>query len=79
MADHGTLAGYMAHTSGGSTPCTACRKAKSDYQREWREKSPKYAAQLAQQGIRERALRILGQRHPVELRTIMAEIGASDG
>lgn len=79
MAEHGTYAGYVAHTAGGSTPCAACRRAAADYQREWRKRSPKRAAQVARQKVKDRALRILGQRHPTELRTIIAEIGASDG
>ena len=79
MAEHGTYAGYVAHTAGGSTPCAACRRAAADYQREWRKRSPKRAAQVARENARRRGLSILGQRHPVELQTIIAEIGASDG
>lgn len=79
MAEHGTYAAYIAHTASGSRPCAECRRAASDYQREWRQKSSKYAAQVARQKVKDRALRILGQRHPTELRTIIAEIGASDG
>ena len=44
MADCGTYAGYVAHVSAGEPTCPPCRRAASDYTREWRAKRPAEAA-----------------------------------
>ncbi len=52
-----------------------CRDAATEYQRQWRAANPEKAAQhAARQYLRQRALRILGARHAIELRKIMAEL-----
>ena len=80
MADCGTYAGYVAHLSAGEPTCPPCRRAASDYTRAWRAKRPTEAAarDKAQKALRDRALRILGQRHAAELRGIMSDLAASD-
>ena len=75
MADCGTYAGYVAHVSAGEPTCPPCRRAASDYTRAWRAKNPEaYAREKEQAKLRDRALRILGQRHPNELRGIMSDL-----
>lgn len=76
MADCGTYAGYAAHVKAGESTCHPCRRAASDYARAWRAKRPAEAAahDKAQRALKDRALRILGQRHPNELRGIMSDL-----
>ena len=75
MADCGTYAGYVAHVSGHTPTCPPCRQAASDYARERRAKNPEaYAREKEQAKLRDRALRILGQRHRGELHAIVAEL-----
>ena len=78
MADCGTYAGYVAHVKAGEPTCPPCRRAASDYTRAWRAKRPAEAAarEKAQKALRDRALRILGQRHRGELQAIMGELRA---
>ena len=77
MADCGTYAGYVAHVSAGEPTCPPCRRAASDYARERRAKNPEaYAREKEQAKLRDRALRILGQRHRGELQAIMGELRA---
>ena len=75
----GTYAGYNAHIARSQTPCDACRKAASEYSAEWRRKNPAARDRnRAAVRLRSRALTILGQRHPTELRSIIADLRRAD-
>lgn len=75
MDECGTYAGYQKHMVLGTPICALCRDAATEYQRQWRAAHPEKAARhAARQHLRLRALRILGARHVIELRKIMAEL-----
>lgn len=74
MGECGTYAGYQKHMVLGTPTCALCRDAATEYQRQWRAAHPEKARHAARQYLRQRALRILGARHAIELRKIMAEL-----
>lgn len=75
MDECATYAGYQKHMVLGTPICALCRDAATEYQRQWRAAHPEKAARhAARQHLRQRALRILGARHVIELRKIMAEL-----
>lgn len=81
MAQCGTYAGYQEHVRYGQPTCDECRSAARAYMREYRSKDAAggYARSREQMNLRTRALRILGQRHPAELRQIVDDLRGSDG
>lgn len=79
---HGTYAGYMAHyrEAGVNSVCDPCRLAKNVYQgpvmSRWRDGNPEKQRAYETAGhLRDKALRVLGQRHPDELEGIIAGLG----
>ena len=45
IAKHGTSSGYQAHINYGTEPCDECRKARAEYNRQWRQKQDNKAAE----------------------------------
>ena len=75
----GTYAGAQAHKRRHESPCDACRKASAEYIAEWRRKNPAaHDRERVGVKLRSRALTILGQRHPTELRSIIADLRRAD-
>lgn len=55
--------------------CDVCKVAINEYMREYRHKNQKqYNEQKSRQQLRNKALRILAQRHPQELQKIIFEL-----
>lgn len=79
MTDHGTKARFEQHKRDQDEPCDLCLHAEALYMREWRARHPdRYQAGLRQIRLRSRAKTILAQRHPAELRRIMAQLRRDD-
>lgn len=75
----GTYAGAQAHHARGEDACDGCRRAAAEYNAEWRRRNPAAADRnRAAVRLRSRALTILGQRHPTELRSIIADLRRAD-
>ena len=69
---HGTYAGAQAHTKDSEPVCRPCREAATAYIRDWRKANGDAVARTYEdQKNRQKALRILAQRHPAELRGII--------
>lgn len=75
--DCGTYRGYVAHVRRGEEPDDACRKARNDYQAEYRQRKPRVLTQQVRQAkIRARALSLLAEQHPTEYRMLYEQQAA---
>lgn len=73
--EHGTYKGYVKCRNRPQGACDECRIARNEYMRDFRKKNPDvYVRNLETSYIREKALRILGQRHEEELATIIRNL-----
>ena len=73
--EHGTYKGFIRCRWLPDGPCSDCQKARNEYMKDWRKRSPsKYRQNLDSQQIRDKALRILGRRHRAELTRIIENL-----
>ncbi len=74
MSACGTRAGYLHHLSEGEPPCADCRRANTEYKREYRKRRPSvYAREIASSGVRSRALWRLADLHPGQFQALIDE------
>lgn len=70
----GTTRGYQAHMRAGTKPDAACKRARADYMREYRQKNrDAYRKQREAQNAQSRALWRLAHAHPAEFRRLVLE------
>lgn len=73
--EHGTYKGFLRCRNLPNGACEECRLARNEYMRDFRKKNPDtYNRNLETSYIREKALRILGQRHEEELLNIIRQL-----